>query len=211
MKNTMTTSVLVLSFLLASFQLNAQGSSDCVADNQQFRKTRNQWIKTSPETPFDPSDLDEFNGLYYYPIDCDLQVEGMLKPNATPQKVNVSTTDGGSVSLIDYGTVKVRIKDVEYELKVYKNIDMPEFAEFSEAYFIPFRDATSAAPYNTTFAEGRYLMVQLPAQGKKVVLDMNMAINPFANYNSTFSSLVTPGENVIAAPLQAGERKYEDR
>ncbi len=211
MKNTITTLILILSVVFSSLQLAAQGSSDCVNDNQQFRNTKNQWIETSPETPFDPSDLNDFNGLFYYPIDCKLQVEGMLNENPSPKKVNVSTTDGGSVSLIDYGTVKVRIKNIEYDLKVYKNIDMPEFAEFSEAYFIPFRDATSAAPYNTTFAEGRYLMIQLPSQGSKVVLDMNMAINPFANYNSTFSSLVTPGENVIAAPLQAGERKYEDR
>ena len=75
-----------------------------------------------------------------------------------------------------------------------------------ETVFIPFKDETSG---QTTFAHGRYLI--LKPKGDNVVLDFNMAINPWENYNSMHSTLIVPASNVFRAPVQTGERKYEDR
>jgi len=55
------------------------------------------------------------------------------------------------------------------------------------------------------------VIIEPPSSGDQVVLDLNMATNPFENYNSNFSSLIVPASNMLLAPILAGERKYEDR
>jgi hypothetical protein len=64
---------------------------------------------------------------------------------------------------------------------------------------------------NTTFEYGRYLIIQPPSSGKKVLIDFNMATNPWENYNKNYSTILVPAENIIRAPVTTGERKYEDR
>ena len=119
--------------------------------------------------------------------------------------ISVQTTRGQTVSVYDYGVVPVTIDGEEYSLQVYQNIDLPDFAG-AEIIFIPFKDKTSDS---TTYKHGRYLIVE-PA-GSNVVLDFNKAINPWENYNQTHSTIIVPASNVIRAPIQTGERKYEDR
>jgi uncharacterized protein (DUF1684 family) len=192
-------------------QAQSTGNDDCIKDIQKFRNDRNQWMKTSPNTPFESGDLADFTSLFYFKIDCSFRFEGTLEVNSNPQEENVNTSDGKTIKLINYGNILCNISGVDYNFIVYKNIDMPEFAEFSETYFIPIKDATSGPPPLTVFALGRYLIVDLPASGNSVILDFNMAINPFENYSSSFTSLITPSGNIIFAPLSVGERKYEDR
>ena len=168
-------------------------------------------MKTSPNTPFTPADLALFKGLFYYEIDCSNVFPGVLSLNPNPFKVKVGTADGGTVDLINFGSISALIKGGNYNFVLYKNISMPEFAQFSEAFFIPIKDGTSSGPISTTFAPGRYLKVDLPPGGNMVNLDFNMAINPFQNYNNVFTSLVVPPLHVVLSAVQSGERKYEDR
>ena len=208
-KTTITSIFIILLTVFLSLDMMAQ--TDCVTENQIFRADKDKWVYESPKTPLTPEMLSVFEGLYYYDINCAFKLKGILTLSENPQKVNVGTTDGGTVQLINYGTVSINIKGEDHTFILYKNIDMPEFSMYSEAYFIPFKDATSIAPLSTTYASGRYLKIDLPANGNKVILDFNEAINPFASYNPTFTSLVTPPQNVMAAPIATGERKYEDR
>ncbi len=184
---------------------------DCNTENNQFRTKKNQWIIKNPDKPFSASDISAFNGLFYYPTDCKYVYKGKLTRNEPMKIVNVATSKGGTMQLYDYGTVSCQIGQEEYNLTVYKNIDMPEFSNSPETLFIPFMDETSGPPPKTTFASGRYLIVQAPASGNKLVLDFNRATNPFENYNSNYPTLVVPDPNVIRVPLDTGERKYEDR
>jgi uncharacterized protein len=196
---------------LLNAQPQAGGNNECLDHNQQFRNARDQWMKTSPNAPLDQADRAQFNGLFYYPVDCSYVFDGGLFVHDQPVKTSIATTDGGTVQLIDYGKVRCNIKGVDHEFTVYKNIDLPDFKDYTQVYFIPFRDATSVEPVSTTNASGRYLLIDLPVQGNRVTLDFNKAVNPFENYNSSFSSLLSPAANVITAPLMVGERKYEDR
>ena len=203
--------IMMAVMITVSGQAQLSGTDDCINDNQQFRDAKNQWIKVSPNTPFNSGDLAEFTSLLYFKIDCSFRYEGMLEVNANAHEEKVETSDGKTINLINYGKIVCNISGVDYSFIVYKNINMPEFAEFPDTYFIPFKDATCGPPPLTVFALGRYLIVDIPASGNSVILDFNMAINPFENYNSNFTSLITPSGNIIFAPLSVGERKYEDR
>jgi uncharacterized protein (DUF1684 family) len=196
--------------MMLTVQLFAQGG-DCEQKNKKYRFAKDKWIIQNANEPFSQDQIDSFSGLFYYPINCDYVVTAELISSGAMKVVNVETTDGATVPLYDYGTVKFNMDGKDYMLQAYKNIDMPEFGNAPETVFIPFRDATSTGSNSTTFSSGRYLILQPTTSGSQVVLDFNAAVNPFENYNSGFSSLVVPRSNVILAPIPVGERKYEDR
>ena len=201
-----------LLFFVSLMVTTAYGQSyDCQTVNNQYRTSKNVWIADENDTPFNDEDLQIFKGLFYYPVDCKYVINGKLERNEPMQIVHVITSNGDTVQLYDYGTVKCIIGDQEYSLKAYKNINLPEFAKSPETVFVPFKDETNGPKPKTTFDQGRYLIIQPSASGNQVMLDFNRATNPFENYNSSYSTIFIEPSNIIEAPLYAGERKYEDR
>jgi uncharacterized protein (DUF1684 family) len=180
-------------------------NNDCQTRNQNYRSLRNVEIVQKVDQPFTSQEIAKFQGLFYYPIDCQALFTGKLYRNDPMKVINVETTKGEMVSVYNYGTVVVQIGEEEYSLEVYQNIDFPDFAG-AATVFIPIKDETSG---KSTFKDGRYLIIE-PA-GNEVVLDLNMAINPWENYNNNYSTMLVPASNVIRGPVQTGERKYEDR
>jgi hypothetical protein len=181
---------------------------NCVSKNESFRQSKNQEMLNPSISPLPAADLSSFTGLFYYPIDCKYVVNAVYSP--LPAKMTkLGTTDGKKVQLYDVGMVTFTFDGKEKSLRVYQNVDLPEFSTDPETIFIPIKDGTTAN--GTTYANGRYVIINPPADGGEFMLDFNMATNPYQNYNSEFSSLVVPAENEMDAPLQVGERKYEDR
>jgi uncharacterized protein (DUF1684 family) len=207
MKTIMKNFGLIAMMLLVSLVLNAQPQpGDCVSDNQNFRSNKDKHVVNPQITPFTATDLASFNGLYYYPVDCQYVIEAKYKP--TPAKmVDVPATDSSAIQLYDMGKVEVTVNGKKVSLQVYKNIDMPEFS--SGTYFIPIKDGSTSS--GATYANGRYVVINPPEQGGNFQLDFNMAVNPYENYNSNYNSLITTGGSILEAPLTVGERKYEDR
>jgi len=74
-----------------------------------------------------------------------------------------------------------------------------------EGYFIPFRDETSS---KETYGGGRYLEPEATANGELIV-DFNLAYNPYCAYSPHFSCPIPPIENWLKVPIRAGERNYE--
>lgn len=198
-----------LMFILSVFAIPSYGQTyDCVAENNQYRYDKNQWVIQDTDNPFTAADIADFEGLFYYPVDCNFVMNAVYTPPPSLKIVPVGTEAGGTVQLYDYGTVTVQVKDKTYQLQAYKNIDMAEFRTDPGTIFIPFKDQTSG---NKTFDNGRYLIIQPPQSGNEMIIDFNMATNPYQNYNTKYTSLLVPDSNVIQAPIQTGERKYEDR
>lgn len=201
-----------LLFVISMLAFNTYGQSyDCKGENAQYRNAKNIWITDSVDYPFSNGDIGDFSGLFYFPVDCKYVFTGTLSSSGALKVINVETSKGGTVQMYDYGTLSVNIKGETYHLTVYKNINLPEFKNNSKAIFIPIKDKSSGPKPKKTFANGRYVIIEPPASGDQVVLDLNMATNPFENYNSNFSSLIVPASNMLLAPILAGERKYEDR
>jgi len=201
--------IIVVAAVVAVVGINSMASDDCEEADVNYRTDKDVWIIESTYTPFTTDQLSRFNGLYYYPVDCKYVIEGSLERD--PKLVDVPTTDGVAVQLTRYGTVTVTIKKKEYVLEIFEAGTLPEFKKFPGTYFIPFWDETATPPGNTSYEKGRYLIVDIPASGDIMSLDFNMATNSFGAYNGSYSSLIIPASNVLAAPLAIGERKYEDR
>lgn len=201
---------LALMMLMISIGLNAQPQAgDCVSDNETFRNDRNDRVSKDENPPFNDDDLEDFESLYYYPVDCNFIFEAKFEP-ITEQKVDVDITGGGTIQLYKVGTVDVTVDGTDKTLVVYKNKGI--MSEFDKgALFIPIKDKTSKG---TTYENGRYVVLDPGLTEGIFQLDFNKAINPYQNYNKAdkkLYSIITPNTNIMAAPLTVGERKYEDR
>ena len=70
--------------------------------------------------------------------------------------------------------------------------------------FLPFRDATSG---RETYGAGRYLE---PAKlaGGRLLVDFNLAYNPYCAYSEEYSCPLPPFENHLKVAIRAGEKAY---
>ena len=71
--------------------------------------------------------------------------------------------------------------------------------------FIPFVDAQAG---KETYGAGRYLDPEVLPDGR-LVLDFNLAYNPYCAYNERYSCPIPPAENRLEAVIQAGEKSYK--
>jgi len=59
-----------------------------------------------------------------------------------------------------------------------------------------------------SYEGGKYLDIEMNPNEKNIVLDFNMAYNPYCAYNSTYSCPLVPQENFLDMKIKAGEKKY---
>jgi len=72
--------------------------------------------------------------------------------------------------------------------------------------YMLFRDATGRTE---TYTIGHYLDPQETPDGK-LVIDFNMAYNPYCAYNDRWTCPIPPRENIVDVPIRAGEMAYPD-
>jgi len=61
---------------------------------------------------------------------------------------------------------------------------------------------------NQSYDAGRYLDVNYDLSGK-LLIDFNLAYNPYCNYSMIYSCPVTPKENTLNIAIEAGEKIYD--
>ena len=75
-----------------------------------------------------------------------------------------------------------------------------QIEEYKEHLFVPFRDATSG---KTSYGGGRYLDINIPKDGN-VVLNFNLAYNPYCAYTNGWYCSIPPAENTLKVEVKAG-------
>jgi len=86
-------------------------------------------------------------------------------------------------------------------LKFRKNKDEHWKEEEQVQYYLIFRDSTTG---KETYENGR--MLQVEKEGDKFVIDFNYAYNPYSSYNDNWDCPITPEENTLDVPIEAGEK-----
>lgn len=168
-----------------------------------FQKKLNEEYKNRQESPLEAVDFANFEGHDFFPIDLDYRVSATLKvTEGTPFFAMKTTTSRLSTERI-YGYVSFVLKGEEFELPVYQSKDLMQMEEYADYLFFPFTDETNG---NQTYAGGRYLDLRIPKEGDNVVIDFNMAYNPYCAYSPRFSCPLVPGENHMDIAVPAGIR-----
>lgn len=175
-----------------------------VRELEAFRRERDDMFATSPQSPIPRSDRERFHGLRYYPPDLAFRVAATLTPFDSPRIVTLGSTQGGLREQLRYGELRFSIIGQDCRLTAYKDAGAAHASEL----FIPFRDATSGGE---TYGAGRYVEAedeQIGSGPHTVVVDFNLAYNPWCAYSAAYDCTLPPQENTLPVAIIAGELLY---
>ncbi|MDC1472485.1 DUF1684 domain-containing protein, partial [Flavobacteriaceae bacterium] len=74
--------------------------------------------------------------------------------------------------------------------------------------FVMVGDLTSG---ETTYGGGRYMYIELPKSGEKIIVDFNYLYNPPCAFSEFTTCLYPPRQNQLAFEIKAGERLKNKR
>jgi len=171
-----------------------------MSELDDFRADKDAFFHDDPRSPLTEEQRAGFTGLSYFPEAPDLEIEGVLETYGVDleEPIVMQTSTGGEQTYHRAGVVRFEVDGQQAQVTLYSSPDMHEL-------FLPFRDATSG---KDTYGAGRYLEVERPEAENRVVIDFNVAYNPYCAYNPNWSCPIPPGENWMAVPIHAGERLF---
>jgi len=160
------------------------------------RAEKDRFFRTSPYSPLE--DRLNFSGLNYYPPDPAWRYVLPLQRVADPEPLTFQTNTGDERVYDRIGTVTFEVEGQPAQLAIYQSDEHDEL-------FLPFRDATSGSE---TYGAGRYLEPEELPTGE-ILLDFNLAYNPFCAYSDAYSCPLPPFENHLKVAIRAGEKAYK--
>ena len=175
------------------------------ADLKTFREGRDREMRDPKETPLPEIEAAKFVGLKYFEIDNRYRVKAKLVREPSEQKIQFQTSSGKIRTFLKYGTVSFKLRGKKYRLNVYQVEPAAAKEEYKDLVFIPFKDQTSG---KESYGAGRYIDIKIP-EGKRVILDFNLAYNPNCAYGSDkYNCPIPPKENRLDVEIKAGEKSY---
>lgn len=160
-----------------------------------YRREKDDFFRTHPQSPLTPGQRSAFRGLAYYDEAPELAIVIEPEPFAEPEVIDMQTSTGDSARYLRWARVRFDVDDHPAELTVYRNPG-------SDEMFLPFQDANAGGE---TYGAGRYLDVSQLPDGK-LLLDFNYAYNPYCAYNDGWSCPLPPAENRLHVAIRAGEK-----
>ena len=155
-------------------------------------------MRLSPDSPVPEAQRATFPPLPYFPVNEEYRVPAALKPIASSQVLEMSTSTGQRRKMRRVGSLAFTLKG--------QPLTLTAFVEAAEndmrRLFVPFGDLTNGSE---TYQGGRYLDLDRTASGV-YDLDFNRAYHPFCLFNSGYDCPVPPRENRLPMPIRAGER-----
>ncbi len=168
-----------------------------MSELDDFRAEKDEFFQRHPQSPLTREQKQEFKGLNYFPendaLRLDVQVELLNDPN--PMLMQTST--GGMQEYTRFGRFKFQVDGQAAELTIY---------QADHGFFLPFADSLAG---QETYPAGRYLEPE-PLSGNHFLVDFNIAYNPNCAYNEMWSCPITPAENRLKVPIEAGEKLFHE-
>jgi uncharacterized protein (DUF1684 family) len=163
-----------------------------------FRAAKDRFFKEHPQSPLTDEQRDSFTGLRYFPEQPALRLALPVEPFAEDAAIELQTSTGDTRAYRRLGTLRFTVEGQEASLML--------FADEAGGLFLPFADALAG---QETYGAGRYLEPE-PLGDGRVLLDFNLAYNPYCAYNEEWSCPLTPPENRLKVAIRAGERLFHE-
>jgi uncharacterized protein len=162
----------------------------------EYRRNKDEFFRSSHNSPLTHADRHKFEGLNYYEPNPDLVFTMPVEPGDGAE-ISFETSDNRLKNYRRAGKVSFEVNGEPAQLTLYDT--------GHPGYFIPFRDKTSG---DTTYGAGRYLDIDPKADGT-VTIDFNLAYNPSCVYSEGYSCPIPPIENWLQVPIEAGEQNFK--
>ncbi|MEJ2757555.1 MAG: DUF1684 domain-containing protein [Anaerolineales bacterium] len=161
-----------------------------------FRAEKDEFFEFDHQSPLTDEQQANFEGLKYFPANEDLRFEVEIEPFEEQKEIQMQTTTGDIRDFTRYGLVHFTVGGELAALTVFAN---------EHGYFIPFVDTQAG---EETYGAGRYLDPEETEDGK-LILDFNLAYNPYCAYNELYSCPLPPAENRLSVAIKAGEKNFK--
>lgn len=169
--------------------------------SDKLRAEKDKYLKYDTLSPL-PKDLRKsFKGLSYYPFSDTYVVLANYEPAETPEEVKLIASGGELRNMVRVGKFTFSLGEGE---NVYTLYGYKDAGSKSSSILIPFKDKTTG---NETYAAGRYVEVE-DTGDNEIQIDFNTAYSPYCAYNSNFSCLLVPPQNVLTVAIKAGEKTF---
>ena len=190
--------IIGISLIFCSAQVKAQKSA---AEIEALRNQHFQELNDSSSHILTIDEIAEFQGLEYFDFNQRFQIEASFSEDIGKKFKMPTTTDRLPVYR-RYGYVDFEYQGIKCRLEVYQNIALRKQKEYRDYLFIPFRDLSSG---NESYGGGRYLDVRIP-ENESLLLDFNLAYNPYCAYSHRYSCPIPPEINTLKILIEAGEK-----
>lgn len=178
----------------------AENPGDYKKKVDSLRREKDNAFAMGKHSPF--SDVpEEFTGLKYYPVDTTYRLHvSWVQPDTTYLR-EIADSKGGIRKYRFSGYFNFTLNGKNFSLPVWSEDEYPD------QFFIMFRDRTNGLE---TYGGGRYIEMEKPAKGEHMILDFNMAFNPYCHYNKNYSCPLVPMDHNLDIEIKAGEKLYSD-
>jgi len=204
MKSSRLVPIIIILALVAFVIYSLQGGStdeEYLANIQKDRNEKTEFMKSGNGSPF-LKDSIPFTELHYFPIDQKYKVKAKLQPIDNKKVVILATSDDNQQKYLEYATAIFSLDGIENRLLI---LELMEMGPQRGKLFLAFADQTSGAE---TYGAGRYLDVKKVPAATSIILDFNLAYNPYCAYNDSYSCPFPPKENILSVSILAGEKNY---
>ncbi len=137
----------------------------------------------------------DFKGCTWFPADPAWRIQAKWMAWPKPKTIAITNILGMTDQEPSPGYAEFTLQG--------KTMRLEPVLEDDELFFI-FKDTTSA---KSTYGAGRFLYAKVP-KGDTVELDFNKAHNPPCAFTAFATCPLPPRQNVLAAAIEAGEKKY---
>jgi uncharacterized protein (DUF1684 family) len=193
--------LLAIFFLVSALQLFGQSEEELKQEIIDFQTEQNKHYTDKKTSPLTKKERKKFKEHQFYPIDLNYRVQAHFAPFPQPDTVVMPTSAGTEKVYIRYAQLHFNLYGQHCHLVAYQNVKLAKKEEYKNHLFVPFRDATSG---KTSYGGGRYLDVEIPEEGNSVVLNFNLAYNPYCAYTDGWFCSIPPKENTLAISVKAG-------
>ena len=141
---------------------------------------------------------ENFTGFKQYPVNSDYRIEAAYTSYDTPKLITIQDVIEIYHETPFQGFVTFELDGQEHRLEARVDED--------DLMRLDFKDATNG---ETTYIGGRFLVAEMPKDGK-IVVDFNRAYNPPCAYTDYATCPLPPIENRLPIRIVAGEKAYRD-
>lgn len=161
-----------------------------------MRVQKDKFFKEDHHSPLTDQQKKKFAGLQYFDENSALRMEVNLERFEPVEQTQILTNTGAVQTYERYGRFHFSAEGEHAELTVFRN---------EHGYFLPFVDSLAG---QETYGAGRYLEPE-EIGNERILVDFNLAYNPYCAYNEKWSCPITPAENRLKLPIRAGEKVFK--
>ncbi|MCF6212754.1 MAG: DUF1684 domain-containing protein [Flavobacteriaceae bacterium] len=193
-------------FLIISSCSKSGKKQSYEAQIKEFQYRLNVEYSDKKTSPLTDEDFKTFKSLDYFPIDPTYKITASLIYVYDAPLFKMQTTTNRLPLYKTYALAKFTLKGKEFEIPIYQSQELILDPKYTDYLFLPFKDLTNG---KESYAGGRFLDLELPKKGDTtMVIDFNLAYNPYCAYNHKYSCPIPPDANILDIAIPVGVKAY---